>query len=198
MVKTVGQTIGERAARFLKDWTLPRQFAGGDVAGEAAKSTTSKTLRPRLEQADRVGTSVCPYCAVGCGQLIYAKNGRPIHIEGDPRSPINQGTLCPKGAATLGMLLSPERVTSVLYRAPHATRWEERPLAWAMERIAQLTKQARDDTFAERLPDGRLVNQTIGLGSLGGATMDNEENYLIKKLFGGGLGMINIENQARI
>ncbi len=198
MVKTVGQTIAQRAASFLKDWTLPRQFAGGDVMGAAARSTTSAELRPRLEQADRVGTSVCPYCAVGCGQLIYAKNGRPIHIEGDPRSPINQGTLCPKGSGTLGMLLSPERVTSVLYRAPHATEWEERPLAWAMERIAQLTKRSRDDTFAERLPDGRLVNQTIGLGSLGGATMDNEENYLIKKLFGGGLGMVNIENQARI
>jgi len=94
--------------------------------------------------------------------------------------------------------LSPKRINKVLYRAPHSTEWEVKPLDWAMERIAQLTKKARDETFAERLPDGRVINQTLGLGSLGGATMDNEENYLIKKLFGGGLGMINIENQARI
>ena len=198
MSKTLRRTFGERVAAFVTDCSLPRQLAGQSVMGAAAKSTASKHLRPRLEQADRVGTGVCPYCAVGCAQLIYAKDGRPIHIEGDPRSPINQGTLCPKGAGTLGMLLSPERVTSVLYRAPHAGRWESKPLDWAMERIAQLTKTTRDETFAERLPDGRVINQTIGLGSLGGATMDNEENYLIKKLFGGGLGMINIENQARI
>jgi formate dehydrogenase major subunit len=165
---------------------------------EAAQSTTSKTLRPRLEQADTVGTSVCPFCAVGCSQLIYAKNGKPLHIEGDPRSPVNQGTLCPKGASTLGVLLSPLRINKVLYRAPYGTEWEERPLDWAMERIAQLTKQTRDDSFVEQLPDGRTVNHSLGIGSLGGATLDNEENYLIKKLFGGGLGLINIENQARI
>lgn len=198
MPKKLRRTLSERASLFLKDWSLPRQLAGQSVMAEAAKSTTSKNLRPRLEEADHVGTSVCPFCAVGCGQLIYAKNGRPIHVEGDPRSPINQGTLCPKGGGTLGMLLSPKRVTKVLYRAPYAKSWEERPLDWAMERIAQLTKKARDETFAEALPDGRIINQTLGLGSLGGATMDNEENYLIKKLFGGGLGMINIENQARI
>ena len=198
MSKTLRRTFGERVAAFVTDWSLPRQLAGESVMGAAAKSTASKDLRPRLEQADRVGTGVCPYCAVGCGQLIYSKNGRPIHIEGDPRSPINQGTLCPKGAGTLGMLLSPKRVNTVLYRAPRARDWEVKPLAWAMERIAELTKRTRDDTFAETLPDGRLINQTIGLGSLGGATMDNEENYLIKKLFGGGLGMLNIENQARI
>ena len=198
MPRKLRQSLSDRARSFVKDWSLPRQLAGQNVMAEAAKSTTSRTLRPRLEEADRVGTSVCPYCAVGCGQLIYAKNGKPIHIEGDPRSPINQGTLCPKGAGTLGMLLSPKRISSVLYRAPHAREWEVRPLDWAMERIAQLTKKTRDDTFAETLPDGRVINQTIGLGSLGGATMDNEENYLIKKLFGGGLGMVNIENQARI
>ena len=198
MPRPIRRTLTDRVALFLKDWGLPKQLAGQSVYGEAAKSTTSKEMRPRLERADRVGTGVCPYCAVGCGQLIYAKNGRPIHIEGDPRSPINQGTLCPKGAGTLGMLLSPKRVTSVLYRAPHAREWEVKPLDWAMERIAQLTKSTRDETFAEMLPDGRLINQTLGVGSLGGATMDNEENYLIKKLFGGGLGMINIENQARI
>ncbi len=165
---------------------------------KAAESATSRSLRPRLEEADRVGTSICPFCAVGCAQLVYAKNGRPIHIEGDPRSPVNQGTLCPKGAGTLGMLLSELRVNQVLYRAPFSDRWEQRPLDWAMERIAQRVKQTRDETFVENLPDGTPVNHTLGIGSLGGATLDNEENYLMKKLFGGGLGMVNIENQARI
>jgi formate dehydrogenase major subunit len=197
-VTKIRRGIAARGARFLKDWSLPRQFAGESPMSTAARSTASETLRPRLEQADKVGTSVCPFCAVGCSQLVYAKGGKPIHIEGDPRSPVNQGTLCPKGAGTLGVLLSPQRVNKVLYRAPHATEWEERPLDWAMERVAQLTKQARDETFVERLPDGKVVNHTLGIGSLGGATLDNEENYLIKKLFNGGLGMVTIENQARI
>src|SRR5437763_8697317 len=107
----------------------------------AAKSTTSERLRPRLEQADKVGTSICPFCAVGCAQLVYAKNGKPIQIEGDPRSPINQGTLCPKGAATLGLLTAPERLRTVLYRAPYGEDWEARPLDWAMDRIAERIKQ---------------------------------------------------------
>ncbi len=198
MRKPIREAIGARVGSFVKNWSLPRQLAGQDVRSTAAKSARSADLRPRLELADRVGTGICPFCAVGCAQLIYAKEGRPIHVEGDPRSPINQGTLCPKGAGTLGMFLSPQRVNNVLYRKPYSTEWEIKPLDWAMERIAQLTKTTRDETFAESLPDGRVINQTIGLGSLGGATMDNEENYLIKKLFGGGLGMVNIENQARI
>jgi formate dehydrogenase major subunit len=197
-MKKLRKGVGARARDFLRDWSIPRQLAGKDVMSDAAKSHTSEILRPRLEEADRVGTSICPYCAVGCGQLIYSKKGKPIHIEGDPRSPVNAGTLCPKGAGTLGMLLSPERVTDVLYRAPHSDKWETKPLDWAMERIAQLTKQTRDETFADTLPDGRIINHTLGIGSLGGATMDNEENYLIKKLFSGGLGMVNVENQARI
>ena len=197
-MKKLRKGIGDRARDFVADWSLPRQLAGQDTFSDASKSTLSKTWRPRLEEADAVGTSICPFCAVGCAQLIYVKDKKPIHIEGDPRSPVNQGTLCPKGAGTLGMLLSPKRVTSVLYRAPHATDWEAKPLDWAMDRIAELTKKARDDTFCDELPDGRIVNQTLGVGSLGGATMDNEENYLIKKLFSGGLGMVNIENQARI
>ena len=135
---------------------------------------------------------------MGCAQLVYAKNGKPIHIEGDPRSPVNAGTLCPKGAGTLGMLLSDQRINQVLYRAPYSAAWEARPLDWAMEQVAQRVKQTRDETFTETLPDGTPVNHTLGIGSLGGATLDNEENYLIKKLFGGGLGMVNIENQARI
>jgi formate dehydrogenase major subunit len=197
-MKKIRRSITGRISAFAKDWSLPRQFAGQDVMSKAAESTMSRNLRPRLEEADTVGTSVCPFCAVGCSQLVYAKNGKPIHIEGDPRSPVNQGTLCPKGASTLGVLLSPQRLNKVLYRAPYATDWEEKPLDWAMTRIAQLTKQTRDDSFVEKLPDGRIVNHTVGVGSLGGATLDNEENYLIKKLFGGGLGMVSIENQARI
>ena len=196
--KPIRRTLADRATAFLADWSLPRQMAGGDPLRGAAESEASRSLRPRLEHADTIGTSVCPFCAVGCGQLIYAKDGKPIHIEGDPRSPVNQGTLCPKGASTLGVLLSPQRINTVLYRAPHAAEWEERPLDWAMERIAQLTKQTRDDSFVETLPDGRRVNHCVGVASLGGATLDNEENYLIKKLFNGGLGMVSIENQARI
>ena len=188
----------DRARRFLRDWSLPRQLAGGDPKRGAAMSEASRTLRPRLEQADRVGTSICPFCAVGCAQLVYAKDGKPIHVEGDPRSPVNQGTLCPKGSGTLGMLLSPGRINTVMYRAPYSDRWEQRPLDWAMERVAQLTKQVRDESFVDTLPDGTLVNHTLGVGSLGGATLDNEENYLIKKLLTGGLGIVNVENQARI
>lgn len=192
--KKLAQTV----AGFLRDWSLPRQMRGEDARSKAAESTMSRTLQPRVAGADKVGTSICPYCAVGCGQLIYAKNGRVIHVEGDPRSPINQGTLCPRGSATFGLLTSPLRLTQVLYRAPFSDRWEVKPLAWAMERIAQLVKRTRDETFVSRLPGGKIVNHTLGIGSLGGATLDNEENYLIKKLFSGGLGMVWIENQARV
>ena len=187
-----------RLAGFLKDWSAPRQLRGEPGKSDAARSTMSQQLRPRLEQADRVGTGICPYCAVGCAQLIYVKNDKVIHIEGDPRSPINQGTLCPKGAATFGWMSSQQRINHVLYRAPHSQRWEQKPLDWAMDRIAALVKQTRDETFVETLPGGETVNHTLGIGSLGGATLDNEENYLIKKLFSGGLGMVWIENQARI
>ncbi len=197
-MKELRQRVRDRLTGFVSDWSIPRQLAGQDVMSTAAESEQSRTLRPRLEDADRVGTSICPFCAVGCALLVYAKGGKPIHIEGDPRSPVNAGTLCPKGAGTLGMLLSEKRINQVLYRAPYASNWETRPLAWAMERIAQRVRQARDETFVETLPDGSIVNHTLGIGSLGGATLDNEENYLIKKLFGGGLGMVNIENQARI
>jgi formate dehydrogenase major subunit len=182
----------------LRDWSLPRQVLGQSPFSTAAESEGSRRTRPRLEQADRVGTSICPYCAVGCAQLIYARGNDVIHVEGDPRSPINQGTLCPKGAATIGWMLSPQRLSKVKYRAPYSNRWEERPLDWAMERIAQLVKQTRDDTFVRTLPDGTTVNHTLAIAELGGATCDNEENYLIKKLLGGGLGMVFIENQARI
>jgi formate dehydrogenase major subunit len=192
------RNANSRAAAFFQEWSLPRQLAGESSKSKAAESSYSRNLGPRLEQADKVGTSICPYCAVGCAQLVYAKDGRVIHIEGDPRSPVNQGTLCPKGAATFGLLTSPLRLTEVLYRAPYSDRWEPRRLAWAMDRIAYLTKRTRDETFVQKLPDGKTMNHTLGIGSLGGATLDNEENYLLKKLFGGGLGMVWIENQARV
>ena len=192
------QTTRKRIAGFVRDWSLPRQIAGEDASSAAAKSTMSRTLRPRLEEADTVGTSICPFCAVGCAQLVYAKDGKAIQVEGDPRSPVNQGTLCPKGAATLSLLNSADRLTGVLYRPPYGERWEERPLDWAMDRIALLTKRTRDETFVTALPDGTSVNHTIAIGSLGGATLDNEENYLLKKLFGAGLGLVWIENQARV
>ncbi len=143
--------------------------------------------------------SVCPYCAVGCSQLVYTKDGRVIDIEGNYESPINGGTLCPKGAATFGLMNSPDRVTTVRYRAPYGDRWEERPLTWAMERIAQLVKQTRDAGYEEiDEQSGMPVNRTLAIGHLGGATLDNEENYLIKKLFTAGLGIVAVENQARI
>jgi formate dehydrogenase major subunit len=171
---------------------------GKSQFGAAAKSEGSRKLRPRLEEADTIGTIICPYCAVGCAMLVYARGNDVIHIEGDPRSPINQGTLCPKGAATLSWAHNPHRLTTVRYRAPFSDHWEERPLDWAMDRIAALIKRTRDETFVEKLPDGTTVNHTMALAELGGATLDNEENYLIKKLCAGGLGMVWVENQARV
>jgi formate dehydrogenase major subunit len=190
--------FADRAAGFLRDWSVPRQLRGAPEKTKAAESAASRTLRPRLETADKVGTSICPYCAVGCAQLVYAKDGRPIAVEGDPRSPVNQGTLCPKGSATFGLMVSPQRLDRCLHRAPGAREWREVGLDWAMERIAQLAKRTRDETFTTSLPDGTRVNQTLGIASMGGATLDNEENYLIKKLFSGGLGMVFVENQARV
>ena len=145
-----------------------------------------------------VTNSICPYCAVGCAQLVYVKDGKIIDIEGSYDSPINGGTLCPKGAATYQLVVNPERLTRVKYRGPYSDHWEERPLAWAVERIAQLVKQARDESFEERDEDGIPVMRTQAIGHFGGATLDNEENYLIKKLFTGGLGILGVENQARI
>ena len=188
----------QRLQAKWRDWSIPKQLAGEDPQSTAAQSTHSRTLQPRLADADHVGTSICPYCAVGCAQLVYARGNQALHIEGAPRSPINQGTLCPKGAATFGWMVNPQRLTTVRYRAPYADHWEERPLAWAMERIADRIKQTRDETFVQQLPDETVVNHTMAIAELGGATLDNEENYLIKKLCAGGLGMVWIENQARV
>jgi formate dehydrogenase major subunit len=151
----------------------------------------------RVRGAD-VTVSVCPYCAVGCSQLVYTKDGRIIDIEGNYESPINGGTLCPKGSATYQLMINPRRLTTVKYRAPYSDHWEDRPLEWAMERIAQRVKETRDASYEATDAEGRTVNRTLAIGHLGGATLDNEENYLIKKLFSAGLGIVAIENQARI
>jgi formate dehydrogenase major subunit len=146
--------------------------------------------------------SVCPYCAVGCGQLVSVRDGKIVNIEGNPDSPISRGTLCPKGAATYQLAVNPNRVTRVWYRAPGATEWDKtRTLDWAIKRIADLVKETRDQTFREHWKDPsgkeKLVNHTLAIASLGGATMDNEWNYAQTKLLRA-LGVVSIENQARI
>ncbi len=160
-------------------------------------SKRTQEIQPRVRDAE-VHHSICPYCAVGCSQLVYTKDGKIVDIEGNYASPINAGTLCPKGSATFGLVNSPLRVTKVKYRAPYSDHWDERSLDWAMERIAQLVKATRDASFEERDAHGVPVNRTLAIGHLGGATLDNEENYLIKKLFTAGLGIVAVENQARI
>ena len=145
-----------------------------------------------------VTESVCPYCAVGCGQLIFSKGGKLIDIEGDPDSPISGGHLCPKGANAYQLAVNSHRVQNVLYRAPYSDHWETRTLDWALDQIADRVKTTRDADFITRDEQGRLLNSVQSIGTLGGASIDNEENYLIKKLFGGGLGVVSIENQARI
>jgi len=149
--------------------------------------------------------STCPYCSVSCGVIIHtigdkAKNvtAQVVHVEGDPDHPINRGTLCPKGANTYQLVHNPHRVNHVMYRAPFSLKWERRPLDWAMKRIADLVKETRDRDFVERDKTGLVVNHVTTIAHLGGATLDNEENYLIKKLFSAGLGILPIENQARI
>jgi formate dehydrogenase major subunit len=167
------------------------------VVPHQPKSPKYAEVHSRLQGAD-VGVSVCPYCAVGCSQLVYHRDGKLLSIEGNYESFINGGTLCPKGSATYGLVVNPRRVITVKYRAPRSDHWEEKPLDWAMERIAQLVKKTRDETYVHQTPDGKVVNRTTGIAHLGGATLDDEENYVIKKLFTAGLGMVYIENQARI
>ena len=159
-------------------------------------SPRSKTLRSRIADAEKT-PGVCPYCAVGCGTNVYSKNGTIIDIEGNPDSPINGGTLCPKGAASFQLHVNPNRWTTAKYRAPNAAEWTDVPYEWALERITQRIKDTRDRTFVEHDADGRRVNRTTAIASLGGATLDNEENYLIAKLMRS-LGVVFVENQARI
>jgi formate dehydrogenase major subunit len=182
-------------SRGLRRLPLVRQIRAGDPLGlgKGARSPGSEALQPRTATADRVVRSICPYCAVGCGQLVYVKDEQVTQIEGDPDSPISRGRLCPKGSATKSMVTSPFRETKVKYRRPHGTQWEELPLDVAMEMIADRVIRTREQTWQERDHEGRRVNRTLGMASLGGATLDNEENYLIKKLFTA-LGAIQIEN----
>ena len=156
-----------------------------------------KELSARTVAADRVVSSICPYCAVGCGQLVYVKDDKIADIEGDPRSPISNGCLCPKGAATFQLVTGSHRIHDVLYRRPHGTGWERIPLDRAMEMVAERIKKTRDENWEDRDADGNKLHRTLSMAHLGGATLDNEENYLIKKLFTS-LGILQIENQARI
>ena len=178
---------------------LLRQLTGSDRSGrgDAARSEWSERLTPRTDRADRVVQSICPFCAVGCGQRIFVEDGEITQIEGDPDSPISRGHLCPKGAATRAMVQSPSRLTHVKYRRPHGTGWEPLDLDTAMEMIADRVVANRADHWQEADADGRRLNRTMGMASLGGATLDNEENYLWKKLWTS-WGAVQIENQARI
>lgn len=160
-------------------------------------SQRTRELSPRIKNA-RAVASVCPYCAVGCGTLAYVSgDGKLLDVEGNPESPISGGHLCPKGSAIFGLTVNAQRWTTVKYRAPYAAEWEERPLTWAMERIAQLVKETRERTFVRETDDGKRVNHTLGIASLGGATFGVEENYLLAKLMRS-LGVVSVENQARI
>ena len=183
----------------LERWPLLRQILGPDRLGrgEAVTSRRTEALHPRTQDADRVVASICPYCAVGCGQRIFVKDEKVTQIEGDPDSPISRGRLCPKGAASRGLVQSPLREYRVRYRRPHGTEWEELPLERALDMIADRVITTRAAGWQDRDEQGRLLNRTLAIGSLGGATLDNEENYLIKKLFAS-LGIVSVENQARI
>ena len=182
----------------LGSWPVIRQLQQGDSLGlgKAAQSPRSAALEPRTATADRMARSVCPYCAVGCGQRVYVKDEQVIQIEGDPDSPVSRGRLCPKGAASKQLVTGPSRLDKVKYRRPHGTEWEELDLDVAMDMIADRVIATRAATWQD-IDGDKIYRRTLGVASLGGATLDNEENYFIKKLFTA-LGAIQIENQARI
>src|SRR3954454_6259243 len=177
---------------------LLRQLAGDPLAlGNAAQSARSAELVPRTKTADRVVRSVCPFCAVGCGQKVYVKDEKVVQIEGDPDSPISRGRLCPKGAASESLVNSALRLTKVRYRRPYGTEWEDLELETAMDMIAERVLATRGETWEDVNDDGEPLRRTLGLAFLGGATLDTEENYLIKKCFTAA-GAVSIENKARI
>ena len=182
----------------IREWSLLRQLAGRDKLGRgaAAQSRHSRDLEPRTTRADRVVDSICPYCAVGCAQKVFVKDEQVVQIEGSPASPISRGRLCPKGSASKELVTSPTRITKVRYRRPHGTEWEDLDLDTAMDMIADRVIKTRRE-FWEWESDGKRTRRTLGIASLGGATLDNEENYLMKKLYTA-MGAIQIENQARI
>ncbi len=183
--------------RLISSWPLIQQIRTG-ADGTGAESMTDRThnLGPKNSGA-LVARSICPYCAVGCGQLVFHKAGKLVSIEGDPQSPISRGHLCPKGADTYELHTHPGRLKNVLYRAPFARAWQTIPLDQAMEMVAERAWDTRNRSFEENREDAPLM-QTTSMAHLGGATLDNEENYLIKKLFSAGLGMVCVSNQARI
>ena len=179
-------------AELLLKWPLVRQIIGGaDGTGSEAMSDRTRALKPKTEDAS-VARSICPYCGVGCGQLVYHRDNRVIAIEGDPESPISRGRLCPKGAASHELVTHPGRATKVKYRAPRSRDWQEISLEQATKMVADRIWESRERTFDE------AHMHTTGIAHLGGATLDIEENYLIKKLFTAGLGMVCLSNQARI
>jgi formate dehydrogenase major subunit len=185
--------------KLLDSWPVVRQLKEGDPLGlgRSVQTDRSRNLRPRIAEADHVAHSICPYCAVGCAQLVYVKDGEVTQVEGDPASPISRGRLCPKGAASKSLHDGPLREYKVKYRRPYGTAWEELPLEQAMDMIADRIIRAREETWQEETADGSPAKRTLGIANLGGATLDNEENYLIKKLLTA-LGVVQVENQARI
>jgi formate dehydrogenase major subunit len=185
------------ARGLFSRWPLIKQIrTGAKGTGPEAMSDRTHMLGPRIEGAS-VARSVCPYCGVGCGQLVFHKDNQLVAIEGDPQSPISRGRLCPKGADSFELLTHSSRELKVKYRPPHGTEWQSLELETAMDMIADRVWQSREETFKEK-QDGETLMQTKAIAHLGGATLDNEENYLIKKLFTGGLGMVCVSNQARI
>ncbi len=203
--------MASRPLRILGDalssWPAARQLAGlvkgrgGEGPGEARPSDVAMTdrtrgMKSRLHGTERIA-SVCPYCAVGCGTVVHVKDGAVVDVEGNPESPINEGTLCPKGAGIFQYTVNPKRLTKALYRRPGGTEWEEVDLEWAMDRIADRFAESRERGWIAEDGEGRPVRHTGSVGFLGGAALDNEENYLIKK-FCVGTGIVHVENQARI
>jgi formate dehydrogenase major subunit len=186
------------ARTFIEGWPVVRQLTGADHTGRGAATRSPRTgrLEPRIKNADKVAKSVCPYCAVGCAQNVYVKEDKVIQIEGDPDSPVSRGRLCPKGSASLQLTTGGARQYRIKYRRPFGTDWEDLDLDTAMDMIADRVIQSRQRGWQQEV-DGKQTRRTLGFASLGGATLDNEENYLIKKLFTA-LGAIQIENQARI
>ena len=191
--------IDRHLRRWLEAWPVYRQLTGTDPLGRgaAAQSPHSRALRGRTATAGEPARSVCPYCAVGCAQLVYARDGKVIQVEGDPDSPISRGRLCPKGSASLQLVTGPQREEKVRYRAPYATEWTDLPLDTAMDMVADRFIDARRRGWQDTDEQGNVLRRTMGIAGLGGATTDNEENYLFKKLWTA-LGAVQIENQARI
>ena len=198
MLRRVPLAVDEGDRMWVDRWPVYRQLTGADGLGrgKAVRSRASDRIVPRTKTADNVVKSVCPYCAVGCGQNVYVSNRKVTQIEGDPDSPVSRGRLCPKGSASLQLTTGSARQYQVLHRRPHGTDWETLSLDQAMDMIADRVIEARRQGWQQEV-DGKQTRRTLGFASLGGATLDNEENYLIKKLFTA-LGAIQIENQARI